>query len=644
MQEIKKFQKLKMLSFFSGLLFLAACAAPAAPVAPEAPGVSPETPIVDGGGGVADHVEDIVADFDPDHPLAALFAIQAQFPNAVVNNNPAIQGGTLRVGLPVPTPPSMLYNAILHRAVDDSRAMQFFAGGSNAAPGASVFDYTAAFQFGQSGIVTWTLDHDTHSMTLTQVEDVYWHDGVPLTLGDLVFAYYTIAHPDYTGIRWGDIVPILGTAAYRAGDADHIAGLDLSADERTLTITFEEDHFSPSLLHAGFWSSPIPRHIFEGVPVAELEDHPAVRVNPIGWGPFIVQNIVPGESVHMIANENYVWGRPLVDELILQFVSFETAPLMLQAGELDILLDFPLDTFPDFSHLTNVQFLGDLSPAWNWVSFRLGTWNSETAQIEVNPDARLADVRVRRAMGFAVNEQAWTDSFWNGLRFPATGPIPPNHSAFLNPDIAGFGYDPDRARAYLDEAGFIDITGDGYREDPNGEPFTIIFAHSIAPGHDLMAQFYIQSWADVGLRVELFENRLHDFASIQENLYHADNWPEVDIHAAAWSAGFDPNPSGIWGHTLNNRPRYINAELQHYMDLINSEQAWDSDWLIEQYHAWQEAFYRAAPVIPTQWRIALNAANNRVIGYGMEPFREDGLRTVGGWHRVALSSDTAYAH
>lgn len=618
-------------------LALAACA----PATPPVEDIVVEED-VDLDGGLAEELADVLDEIDPDHPLANLMAIQARFPVVAGRNNPnpPVEGGTLRVAVGASTPPPMIYAGPFQREWNDSLAMTWFAGGSNTGGVGSIFDFTPARTFGQTGPATWEADIENMTFTITMAHDIFWHDGVQVTLDDLVFAYEVIAHPDYEGLRWNMVENVVGTTAFHNLETDAIEGLVLSEDGRQLTMHFYT--FPPSLLHAGFWTAPFPRHIFGDVPVAEMVDHPAARVNPIGWGPFMVQNIVSGESVHLVANENFWLGRPYLDEVIIQFVHGDLIPTMLAAGEIDI-AEFPLEHFSAWEDATAFQFVGDVSAAWNWVSFRLGVWNPETAQIEVNPDAKLADVRVRRAMGFAVNEQAWTDSFWEGLRFPATSPIPPNHSAFLNPDLAGFRYDPDRARAYLDDAGFDQFDEEGYRLDPNGERFTIVFAHSIAPNHELMAQFYIQSWAEVGLRVELFEGRLHDFTSIQENLYMADNWPEVDIHAAAWVAGFDPAPSGLWGHTPNNRPRFINEELQMYMDNIDSMQAWDTDWLITQYHAWQEAFYRHAPVIPTQWRISLEGVNNRVINYMMmSNILEDGLQTQGGLHRIQVTSHDPY--
>jgi len=570
------------------------------------------------------------------HPLAGLIATQERFPtiSGLNNPNPPIEGGLLRVAIPSAQPPAGVFNMVFYTMALDAAFIDWFSGGS-------VFSSTPAMQFGQHGIVTWVHDIEERSMTLTQVEDVYWHDGVPLTLGDLVFATEVIAHPDYEGIRWTAAQQnIVGSQEFRDGEADSISGLALSADERELKIYFYE--FAPSLLFFGFWSSPIPRHIFENIPVSEMSEHAATRVNPIGFGPFIVQNIVPGESMHLVANDNFWLGRPYIDEVILQIVDPTLVPTHMLEGNFDV-AEFPLEDFPDHMDPPNFQYLGDVMNVFTILSFNMGDYDWDLGEVVMHEDGPLTDIRLRRALAHAFDEGIVTENLWHGLRFPATSVIPPGHSTFLDPSLRGFVYNPDLSRQLLDEAGFIDIDGDGFREDPNGEQLTLTFLARIGQQWDIRAQFLIQSWAEIGIRVELYQGRLHDMVAISENVWSGDNWPEVDIFEAAWQAGFDPNPRGLWGHTINNRPRYMSDEWMRIMDDISSPQAWDTDFLINAYHEWQRAHYEAAVSIPTDWRLNLVAVNNRVLDYELGTvLHEDGNRTRGGVHRIRLTSDDPY--
>jgi peptide/nickel transport system substrate-binding protein len=646
-----KLLKLPLALLLALVMVLAACgnaADVAAPVdvetpAPEAPAATDPIELAEPEeGDAAGLAGQLVAQMrergvaDGGNPLAALIATQERFPtvSGLNNPNPPIEGGVLRVAIPSANPVPGIFNVALYNAGLDADFGDWFWGGS-------VFSSTPAMTFGQHGIVTWTHNLSERSMTLTQVEDVYWHDGVPLTLGDLVFTTEVIAHPDYEGIRWGASQQnIIGSQEFRDGEADSISGLVLSADQRELKIYFYE--MPPGLMHFGFWSHPMPRHIFEDIPVAEMAEHPATRVNPIGFGPFMVRNIVAGESVHLVANDNFWLGRPYLDEVVLQIVDESLVPSLMLEGQFDV-VSFPPQYFPDHMEPTNFHYLGDITNIFTILNFNLGVYDWDSGYIVPDPNSRMADVRLRRAMAYAFDESLITENLWHNLRFPATSVIPPGHSLFLDPTLGGFPYNPDLARQLLDEAGFIDTTGDGWRDDQNGDPFIIQFLTREGQMWDIRAQFYIQAWADIGLRVELYQGRHHDFAAISENVWSNDNWPDVDIFEAAWQAGFDPNPRTLWGHTISNRPRYINDEWLRVMDDIGSEQAWDLDWLVERYREWQRVFHTSVASIPTDWRLDLFAVNNRVLNYELiTVLHEDGLRTRGGFHRIQVTSDELY--
>ena len=572
---------------------------------------------------------------DETHALWQIVELSERFPTRIDRDAPAMQGGHLVVGVPSDTPVPGTFNVIDQTTALDGNFMDWFTGGN-------VFSFTPARTFGHDGIVTWEYDIDEMSFTMHMRDGIYpmWHDGVPMTLDDIVFAHEMIASPGYGGIRYTVAQRrVVGAEEFHRGEADHISGLVLSNNNRTLKIYFTD--FPPSILHNGFWAVPHPRHVFENIPVDEAPNHAMTRSTPIGFGPFIVENIVPGESMLLRANEDYWQGRPLLDYVTIQVVPTDLVPALMLSGEIDIAWTFRVEDFPEYEHqATNFSFLGDVQNNFGIISFNLGDWDPSISEVVPHENPKFADVRLRRAMGFAINERELTDYFFHGLRLPATSIIPPGHSRFLDFDLEGFTYDPDRARAYLDAAGFTEFDDEGFRLDPDGNHFEVVFATRIRADWDFMTPWYIQQWANVGIRVVMYQGRQHDFTAMSENIWSSDNWPEVDMFEAAWVAGFDPNPNGLWGHTVNNRPRYMNDELYGILNRFNSMQAWDTDYLIRAYRDWQQAFYRTATVIPTNWMMGLFAANNRVTGWELSSVLPTEL--TGGFHRIGVTTDVPY--
>ena len=645
------------------LVAFAACRAAEDPVPPD-PGVDPPAvapPTIDpdddddddDDGGVGMILDLDPDDIDPEHPLAALFAMQDRFPPMMQTGNTPIQGGHLRVAQVQATPITGLFNPVFSITVADSDIMAW------AGIAASIFAMNPLRMMGQYGIARWEANVPEQSITITQQEEVFWHDGHPLTLDDLVFAIEVISHPDYVaagGPRFGVAVTrIRGVLAFNAGEADYISGLVLSPDQRTLKIYF--DDFPPSIPYFGFWSTPKPRHIWQDVPIADMPYHYHTRVNPIGWGPFIVDNIVPGESVHFVANENFWLGRPYLDEVTIQLVSNDMVPLMMLQGEFDI-ASWDLGNYPDFPHPTNFTYVADVVGTFGTFAFNLGYFvpaaqhpdgvnrivpfdESYIGTVDIRLDL-LLDVRFREAMNLATNVQTVADHVFEGLRFPAAGPIPPSHSAFISPYLRGVPFDPDRANELFDEMGLYWPAGSEFRVDQNGNPFHLRKVFAISPINEMVSMSYVQDWANVGIDVRA-DFRDHG-GDIVPNINNAAGIREgFELSSAIWSPGADPNPNGLWGHSINNSPRFMNERWHAIMQDFNDSYAWENEqWLLERYWAFQDMFFDYWPSILLDWRISMLAVNNRVTNY--EPFRifEDGIRTRGGAFRIQVTSDTRY--
>jgi len=576
---------------------------------------------------------DILDDLEQDHPLYHLHRVQEQFPLMSRGTGAPIQGGHITHGFPHSDPAPGVFNAVFWISGIDADLMTYIGVAAN------IFSMMPTMMMGQDGIATYEVDRENQRIIVRQVEDVYWHDGVPLTLDDIVFAHEVIGHADYlvaAGPRFGlNQQRITGMMAYHYGEADYISGLVLSEDKRTLTVYFDE--FPPTLLYFGIWGTPYPRHIFGDVPIAEHTEHYHTRVRPIGWGPFMVQNIVPGESIYAVANENFWLGRPHLDSVVTRTVMPGMIPSMMLNGDLDIIA-FPLASYPDIPNPTNFMYLGDVANMYNWVAFNLGDWNPETNSLDVHENPRMGDPILRRAMAYASNELLLTDGWFNGLRFPATSFIPPGHSTFLDPTLRGFPYDPDLANRLLDEAGYA-FGPDGWRTFPDGSEMVIHFVISGAddPNQLTVGAHYAQAWNDIGLNIY---TEWVDWTAKQANIFHADNW-DWDVTTAAWGAGANPDPNGLWGDTVNNRARYLNPSLEAHLAGFGSDQAWDIDWLVNHFHEWQHLMVEYIPAFPTNWRLNLVAVNNRVGGFFLG-IADDGIRTVGGFHHIYVTADTPY--
>ncbi len=530
----------------------------------------------------------------------------SKFPLETVNNDPGIEGGVLKVALVTSSAFAGILNPVFYEDSYDNQLLTWFT--------ESIISYDENFVADQDGAATYEYDTEAKTITLHMRDGVKWHDDEPVTLDDLVFAYEVICSKDYEGIRYGESeMNVVGAEEYHSGTADSISGLELSDDKMTLTIHFKD--FYPSILVGGFWTHPIPRHYYEGIAVKDMAADEKSRLKPIGFGPYKVKNVVPGESVEYERFDDYWMGKPKLDGVVVTVIKPELVPAAMEEGQFDK-AEFSTQQYPDYTDPTNFQYIGNVETSFNYTGFKLGKWDADKNQNVYDPNSKMADVKLRQAIGYAVDNDTLAKELYGGLRFLATSVITPRHAAYQNKDLTGYYYDPEKARALLDEAGYIDVDGDGYRENPDGEQFTVTWAAMEGENAETYAQFKIQNWAEVGLRVELYNGRLTEFNAFYDAVEGDD--PAMDMYDGAWKTGYDPNPAALWGHSSPaNYTRYTSDTFDAIIKDISSDKGWDNEFLIQRYHEWQQQFFDEAPAIPTMWRIAIEAVNNRVKNYSI---------------------------
>lgn len=546
-----------------------------------------------------------------------LFSIE-DFNNIKTNKGEAIEGGILNFGLVSDTTFDGTLNYNFYQGRPDVEVLQFFD--------EALLSWDENYIYTQDGAATFEVSEDGRTFTFTIRDNVFWHDGEPVTARDWVFAHEVIAHPDYDGVRLSaNKRRIVGMEEYIAGEADEISGLRILS-ERQLEMEFTQA--SPSLLTGGIWTYPLAYHIFSDIPVAEMSSSPEVRQHPIGFGPFIVDTIVPGESVTYTANENYWRGAPNLDGVILRVIGPATVVQELRTGGVDVVSSFPVAQFADNADLSNLEWLGIVDRAYTYIGFKLGHWDEELGENIMDPDAKMADVNLRRAMWHAVDNHTVGERFYHGLRWEASTLIPPSHPDFHNTNIERPAFDPELANQILDEAGYIDTTGDGFRDNPDGTPLVINFASMTGDEvAEPLTQYYVQAWNDIGLKVEA---TMLDFNTFYDQV--AEDHPDIDIFQAAWSVGIDSDPSVLYGRLAPfNYSRFVSDNNDRLLEAGVSEEAFDVDFRREIYHEWQAYMLEQVPVFPTLWRSAFTPVNNRVLNFAIG----DGTGLY--WSDVALS-------
>lgn len=532
------------------------------------------------------------------------------------NLGESIEGGEITVGLISETAFEGTLNWLFYSMAIDSTIMDWFS--------EPILEMDDSFAYTQDGAATFELDDDNLVWTITIRDNVNWHDGEPVKAEDIEFSYYVLGDPDYQGTRYTAMIQnVEGIEEYKNGEADSISGIEV-IDEKTIQITLLEAN--PFLL---IWDRPIPKHVFGDMNVNEMAESAATRENPIGFGPFKVDNIVPGESVVLKKNEDYWRGEPNLDQVTLKIVSSSSVVQEIKTGGVDI-AGIPVDQYPDNDNMTNVEVLADAGATTTFIGFRLGTVDPDTGEVQPDPNAKMADVELRKAMWHAVDTQLVADNYYHGLMQRGTTLVPPYHRNFHDDTNPGLEYDPDKANEILDAAGYEWREGEDFRRDPNGEELEIIFAsYQGGDTAEPIVNFYRQSWAEVGLNVELLDGRLHELNTFYDMLF-ANDGDRFDMYQGQIVVGSNPDPGNHRGPTSYlNFSRYKSDEGLELLEKMRSPQAFDTDWLVGVFNEWQQLLIDDVPEFPTVTSVSLMAINNRIVNYTLDPAEKIYLYQLG---------------
>ena len=563
------------------------------------------------------------------------------FPQVIQRDEPSV-GGTFIFGYANDTPWKGVFNTFLYEDTPTKEAMnpmlgQFTVGGSN-------------HELRDGGYCSLSFDREKKTATYHIHPKVTWSDGVPVTAEDIIFVYECIGHPDYTGVRYdSDYENVVGMVEYHKGEAKTISGIK-KIDDKTVEVTFK--NFFPGILWgAGITYNAEPAHYLKDIPLAQMASHDRVRKTPLACGPFVINSMIEGDLIEYVPNPYWFGKKPGIDKLIVKRLTLTSVAAALKSGEIDA-IDLPNSLYDQFVELDdegrtaldengkpkmkvdNIDIVGNVSRAYSYIGMKMGTWNKEKEVCEMFPDGgKFKDKALRHAIGYAMDNDGINDIYYHGLRITANSFITPYHPGFYDVNRKGYSYNPEKAKQLLDEAGYKDFDGDGYRETPDGKPLKINFL--FMSGGDIaepMSNYYIQNWKDVGLNVALNDGRLIEFNAFYDRLQEDD--PTVELYSAAWGVGSNPDPNGFYNKKAQfNMSRQVSAKNDELLDRIASAEDLDEAYRTQAYKEWDENFLEEATVIPTSYRMTLKAVNKRVTSW------DERFVTDWDWCDIGLTSE-----
>ncbi len=365
------------------------------------------------------------------------------------------------------------------------------------------------------------LDPRTYRFHLRR--DVIFHDGTPLTSGDVRYTFESILDP--------------ATASPHRSTFEKIKRIE-TPDRETVTFVLQEP-FAPFLV--GLTLGIVP----------EQQESPSRKTadqDPVGTGPFMLTHWDEGEAYILSRNPEYFNGSPRLQKIVFRVIPDNTVRFLeLRKGTVHLLLNgIELDYLPLARKNPELELLTGPGVNYSYIGFNL-------------EDPILKKRSVREAIAHAVDREAVIRYLLKGTAHEASGLLSPLNWAY-NKEVRTYDYDPAESRKLLDEAGFPDPDGPGPKMR-----FVLTFKTSQDELRKRIAAALQQQFKEVGIGMAI---RSYEWGTFYGDIKKGN----FQLYTLSWVGVTEPDIYYYIFHSSNipphgaNRGRYRNSEIDTLLE------------------------------------------------------------------------------
>ena len=370
--------------------------------------------------------------------------------------------------------------------------------------------------------------------------NVRWQDGVPFSSKDVKFS-------------WQAMMNDANNVNERVG-YDEVRSVDTP---NATTVVFHLKRVFAPFVNTVFAESDnpvciIPEHLLAKYP--NLNKVP-FNQQPVGTGPFKVVRWVRGDHIELVANDDYFRGKPKLRRIIVREIPDENTSInALRSHDVDWIFEASenlhnaLRSIPDVNIVTNEQ--------------------PQTLGMIMNTSRPpLNDVRVRRAISYAVNKVALVHDDTGDTATVAWADQPPFMWAY-EPGVQRYPHDVAKARELLQSAGWVPGSDGIMRK--NGQPLSLQIAYNVENATRRNVAVQVQAMAkEAGIDVEVKSYPTNIFFATYGQGGILTNG-KFDLSVSGWIAGIDPDDHSLYESGEIPRPshpdgtnysRYDNPEM-----------------------------------------------------------------------------------
>ena len=324
---------------------------------------------------------------------------------------------------------------------------------------------------------------------------------------------------------------------------------------------------------------------------------------PICTGPYAVESFSPTDSCVVVRNEYYWDGEVPLDKVTLKCIDDQTTRSMaLQTDEVQIAYNLKTENLADFedSGEYNIQQLESLRSTYAFM----------------NQNGVLGDKALRQAVIRGLDKETYCDTLLEGGATAGKAPVPPTLDFGFDELKDENAYDPDGAKALLEEAGYKDTDGDGFVETPSGEKLELNFViYTSREELNVYAQAAQASLKDMGINVKLntvsYETLLDmrdsgEFDMLIWNVLVANTGDPEKYLRENWYSTSSSNQMGY------SNPQ-VDSALSEALETTDPQEK------TKLYKAAQDIIWKESPWVPLVVEKLVSAHSKNLTGFYIQP-------------------------
>ncbi len=425
----------------------------------------------------------------------------------------------------------------------------------------SLFEFGNDFSLKEQLVESYKIKDMGRSIEIKLKDNIFWHDGVKLSVEDVAFTIDTIKQGEnfYKEV----IIETLGD--YGSKDINSIINTSI-IDDMNIVINFDQA-YSNNLEVLTF--PIIAKHIFTNENNNKIDYNKALSKEDydlVGTGPFKLDSYEKKKQIKLKSNENYREGKPYIDEIIGRLIGSEEDILTaFETGQINMTTTTDID-WDKYNQNSRINVLEYISSNYEFLGFNFAK------QIFLGEEG----LALRKAIAYGIDRQNIIESVYLGHGTQTDLPIHPD--SWLSSQASNsFGYNIEEAKKELEKIGWKDINGDGILQDSSGKNISLdILTNTYNPMRLKIAEIIKDDLLKLGININIKPQVNKDIIS-EEDI--EAQWTQInqelsknnyDIALLGWQLStitdlsFAFHSSKIYGN--DNIIKYSNEEMDRILE------------------------------------------------------------------------------